>query len=104
MSKQKIISLVTLLFSVASFSAFAEHSWNNYHWARSISPFQLQVVDSVTADWDQELKVTLTDWSGSGVIDLAVTSSNDSNRARKRCKTVDGQYDEAGVEFHNVIF
>ena len=91
MSKQKIISLVTLLFSVASFSAFAEHSWNNYHWARTTPSFQLQVVDSVTADWNQELRGTLTDWSGSGVIDLAITSSNDSNRARKRCKTVDGQ-------------
>lgn len=91
MLNNKLTFLVFALLSITSFSAYAEHSWNNYHWARTATPFPLQVVDSVTADWQMELENTLEAWMLSDVVYLAITSENDSNRTRKRCPAVDGQ-------------
>ena len=46
-----------------SLSAMATHSWNNYHWARTTSSFTLQVIDSTTPDWDDELNLAVQQWS-----------------------------------------
>ena len=45
-----------------SAAAFANHTWNNYHWARTTSSFTLQVIDSNTSDWDDELALALSQW------------------------------------------
>ncbi|HSM10307.1 MAG TPA: hypothetical protein VK827_01895 [Lysobacter sp.] len=88
------------LFTVA-LSATASHSWNNYHWARTAQNFPLQVVDSTTPDWDGELAQTLSDWSKSTAFDLAVTSSDDSARTRKRCAAVSGQIRVCNAAYGN---
>lgn len=72
-------------------AALADHAWSTYHWARTANPFELQVVDSTTPDWDTELVASLAAWSAANEIDLTITSANDSNRMRKRCSTVKGQ-------------
>lgn len=71
----------------------ANNSWNNYHWARTSTstPIPLQVVDSTTAFWDNELNDSLNMWNISDVFDMAITSADDSRRARKQCKMVSGQ-------------
>jgi hypothetical protein len=70
----------------------ADNTWSSYHWARTENtPFTLQVVNSTTADWGNEFGPVLAAWSVSERINLQVTSSDDSNKTRKRCKTVNGQ-------------
>lgn len=66
----------------ASFAAQASHRWGNYHWGTTSYPINLQVIDSNTPDWDGELAQTLSDWSASTKLNLAITSSDDSSRAR----------------------
>lgn len=75
----------------ASLSAMATHSWNNYHWARNSSTFTLQVIDSNTPDWDDELGLALSQWSQSTKVDMRVTSMDDTARTRKRCVQVTGK-------------
>lgn len=86
-----MIALAVTAVMVLSASASADHNWNGYHWARTTSPFTLQVVDSVTPDWNFELGTAVSEWSVSTVLDLEVTSEDDGARTRKRCQSVSGQ-------------
>ena len=81
------------LFSVfvLPLSSLANHSWNNYHWARRSNPFTLKVVDSNTADWDDNLNAALNDWGASSVMNLTRVAGDESSRTRKRCPMVAGQ-------------
>ncbi len=74
-----------------SFAVSASHTWNNYHWARDTSSFNLQVIDSNTSDWDDELALALNQWSQSAVIDMEVTEFDDSARTRRQCRAVQGK-------------
>lgn len=71
--------------------AYASHSWNNYHWARTTSSFNLQVIDSTVPSWDDELNLALSQWSQSTKLELVVTGADDSTRARKQCRSVAGK-------------
>lgn len=86
-----VVTAATIVLCAAALTAQANHSWNNYHWARTAQNFPLQVIDSTTPDWDGELAQTVTDWSKSGAFDLAVTSADDSSRTRRQCNAVTGQ-------------
>lgn len=90
LSRGKLLCLfVTLLFSA---SALADHTWNNYHWARTANPpLTLKVIDSVTDDWQIEFETALVEWSDATEIILNVDSAADSNRTRKRCNAKTGQ-------------
>ncbi|MEC4680859.1 MAG: hypothetical protein VST67_09215 [Nitrospirota bacterium] len=88
------------LLSISGFVAFlvmgpgtgwAEHSWGDYHWARTANPIELKVVDSVSDDWQYEFNMALAEWNLSDELDMRVGSANDSNRTRKRCKMQTGQ-------------
>lgn len=71
--------------------AWAEHSWGNYHWARTTNPMPLQVVDSVDVNWQYEFTAALSEWNQSSVLDMSVGLVDDSDRSRKRCKMQVGQ-------------
>ena len=73
------------LTSVA-ITSHADHTWGSYHWARTTSSFNLQVIDSVSADWNTELTLTLQEWSASNVLDLQVTATDDGPKARRQCR------------------
>ena len=77
--------------SLFTINVYAEHSWSTYHWARTANPFTLLVVDSVTGDWVTELNETLSEWSASHALNLEVTRTDGSRKARARCKMVSGQ-------------
>jgi hypothetical protein len=81
--------------------ATASHTWNNYHWARTTSEFTLQVIDSNTADWDDELGLALSQWSKSTKVDMKVTSYDDSSRTRKRCPAVTGVVRSCNAAYGN---
>lgn len=75
----------------ASMSANASHTWNNYHWARNTTSFTLQVIDSNTSDWDDELALALSQWSRSSRLDMRVTSMDSSSTTRRTCPSVLGK-------------
>lgn len=91
LNRLSVIISGAVVLCAAALTAQANHSWNNYHWARTAQDFPLQVVDSVTSDWDGELGQTISDWSTSTALDLTITSSDDSSRTRRRCNAVTGQ-------------
>ncbi|NMH65970.1 hypothetical protein [Shewanella salipaludis] len=82
------LALPGLLFSTA---ALATHSWGSYHWARTASPFTLQVIDSTSADWQGELTESLAQWSQSAVLNLQIGATDNGSRTRKRCAMVTGK-------------
>jgi hypothetical protein len=88
LSAASIACTLALLTSTAN----ADHTWGNYHWARTANPLPLQVVDSVSdPGWQFELDTALDEWNQSFVLNMSVTSANDSNRTRKRCRMKAGQ-------------
>jgi hypothetical protein len=71
--------------------AVASHSWNNYHWARTASSFDLQVVDSVTSQWQTAFDMSLQEWGKSSKFDNVVSAADGDARTRKRCPMVAGE-------------
>ncbi len=94
-SKMQTVKSIMLVafFAIVLFpiSSYANHSWNNYHWARTSNPFTLRVVDSNTPDWDARLDEAIVDWSSSSVMNLIEEPGDDSSRARKRCTMISGK-------------
>jgi hypothetical protein len=80
-------ALAALSASVAT----ASHSWNNYHWSRTTSSFTLQVIDSNTSNWDDELSRALSQWSQSSKLDMRVSSYDDSASTRYYCRMALGK-------------
>lgn len=101
MSKQRALVACGLAAAVASFGSYASHSWNNYHWARTTSSFNLQVIDSTTPDWGPEFDASMSQWSASTKLNLVVTSADDSARTRKRCQSVTGQMRVCNAAYGN---
>lgn len=63
------LSVVAVLAAVPTIS-MANHSWGNYHWARTSNPFTLKVGDAVTSQWDAYLDEAISDWNPSTVLNL----------------------------------
>jgi len=83
------LPLVGFLVAVVSATTLvANHSWNNYHWARTSNPFTLKLGDNLTsADWKGHLAGTSKDWnSGNSPLTTALVAGT----ARKRCSMVAG--------------
>lgn len=90
--KKVTYSSAAIAILAISSNVYANHSWNDYHWASKTSTINLKVVDSTTPDWDQELNDSLAAWSqSSSPFILTVASSDDGSRTRKRCTMVSGQ-------------
>lgn len=90
-TKIGIWALALLLFGSIAGDARADHTWSTFQWARTTNPLPLLVIDSVTGDWQSEFETSITEWNVSAVLDNGVDSADDSNRTRKKCKSVAGQ-------------
>lgn len=77
-------------------TAFADHSWGNYHWARTSNPFTIQFGDNVSAAWDPYLRTSLTDWSISSVLDAIAVSGNTNPR---RCRPTNGRVEVCNYRY-----
>lgn len=68
--------------------ALANHSWGNYHWARTTSQFTLKLGDNLTSsNWKSHLTQTSKDWnSGNTPLTTALVAGTSS----KRCSMVLG--------------
>jgi hypothetical protein len=96
MSSQRLtrIGLAVALAVVAAVthgaSVSAEHAWNNYHWARTASSFDLTIVNSTTTDWDLYVMQAVGDWSGSAVLNMGEVDGSTSKKDRRKCNSPDG--------------
>lgn len=82
---------LTTIFSLATLFtvfAYANHSWGNYHWARTANPFTLKLGDNVSGAWDSYLTTTASDWSVSSVLDTTIVPGGTSSR---RCRPTSGR-------------
>ena len=78
--------LITL-GALATTVAYATHSWNGYHWARTTRQFTLKLGDNLTSsDWKSHLAQSSADWnSGNSAVLTAIVAGSS-----RRCSAVAG--------------
>jgi hypothetical protein len=102
MKRNRLAAVVIGAVAVLTASvATASHTWNNYHWARTSSSFTLQVIDSNTSNWDDELGLAVQQWSQSTKLDMQITGFDDSSRTRKQCRAVLGKVRSCNASYGN---
>jgi hypothetical protein len=80
-------------------TAFANHSWGKYHWARTANPFTLKVGDNVATGWDSYLNEAISDWSASSVLDLSKVAGGGGSSCSPtagRIEACSGNYGNTG--------
>lgn len=101
----KIISHILLIafagffFLIFSSSTVkANHSWVNYHWARTSNPFNLRLGDNLSSSWDSYLNTSSYDWSISSVLDANITNGGTNSR---RCRPTNGRVEVCNYRYGN---
>jgi len=87
------VFVFVLIFALAAFPASvdASHSWGNYHWARSSNPKTINVIDSMTTSWDDNLNIAISDWNSSSVLNVVRESGSTTTSTRRNCRPVAGK-------------
>jgi hypothetical protein len=98
MKKKTLFITVALVVLAVAGVASASHSWGNYHWGRTTSPFTLELGDSVSSTWDSHLATASSDWSASSVLDTTVVSGSSKG---KNCKANDGMVEVCSSGYGN---
>jgi hypothetical protein len=90
---------MAVLLSVGAFAtvAYANHSWGNYHWARTTSSFTLRLGDNVSTAWDSHLATASVDWSLSSVLDTTVVTGG----AKRNCGPIKGRVEICNSKYGN---
>jgi hypothetical protein len=102
-SRRRTLIAAVLLTAVAMFAVVvsANHSWGNYHWARTGNPFTVKLGDNTTGSWPGYLSIASGDWSQSIVLDTIVVAGG-TGGARKcpatlgRDEICNGKYGQNG--------
>ena len=98
------VKLAAVAIAAAFVTAFtpgvaqADHSWNNYHWARASNPFTLKLGDNVDSKWDSHLRTTSTDWTKSSVVDTPVAAGGTKPRS---CRGTRGRVEVCNAPYGN---
>jgi hypothetical protein len=92
--------IVVLAFVTFSSPAYADHSWDDYHWARQSNPFTLPLRDNVGGNWDSYLETASSDWSESSVLDTEIVGGPRKSKCRPpssgRVKVCSAKYGKTG--------
>lgn len=91
-----LAALAILIVAGAAAPAYADHSWGNYHWARTANPFTLKLGDATTPTWDPYLVEAKNDWSASSVLDLTIVPSIANP---KTCKATTGRVEVCNAKY-----
>ena len=99
-SRRHFLTVATLAFTLVALAvvASADHSWNNYHWARQSNPFTLKVGDNVDSRWDAYLDEAIADWSQSSVLDLTKVAGGTRPR---QCRPTAGRIEACNASYGN---
>ena len=86
------------VFAVAAFEpgVSANHSWGGYHWARTSSPFTVELGDNVSAGWDGFLDTAAADWSQSTVLNAVVVGGGAKPR---NCRPTAGRVEVCNATY-----
>ena len=97
---KSIVALIGGLFLLLAFTgvASANHSWGNYHWARTANPFTLKLGDNVGATWDTYLGTASSDWSLSYVLDTVIVPGLVNPKV---CKSTPGRTEVCNSKYGN---
>lgn len=68
--------IVVLPGSVAQ----ANHSWADYHWARTANPFTVELDNNVTSAWTSYLSTASADWTTSSVLNTTIVNGSFGSR------------------------
>ena len=95
---KRLLSVLLLPLGLAAFPAlsYANHSWGNYHWARTINPFTLKLGDNVSSAWDAYLAAASTDWIVSDVLDTTIVPGLTT---AKRCRPSSGRVEVCAATY-----
>ena len=90
---------IAAVAAVSAPAAFANHSWNGYHWARTSNPFTVKLGNNLTtAEWQSHLSQTSSDWSSSSVLDTTVVVGGSRNR---NCRATAGRDEICNASYGN---
>lgn len=102
-SSHRFVLMLVLVLALAAFPASvgANHSWGNYHWARTSNPFTIKVIDSMSSSWDGNLDLAISDWNASSVMDVKEEAGNSSATTRSLCRPVNGKVRACNYTYGN---
>lgn len=82
--------LATAAVSLAVGTAYASHSWGNYHWASTSNPVPLKIERQITAKWQSAFNTAVSDWDQSR--DLALTGATGNlGVSSRKCTSITGK-------------
>src|SRR3989344_1489370 len=90
------LAFTSVLFLTSAPLVSADHSWGNYHWARTANPFPLKLGDNVNSTWDSYLGTTSTDWSVSSVLDATIVAGGTNP---KNCRPTGGRVEVCNSKY-----
>ncbi|MDH5433212.1 MAG: hypothetical protein OEY19_04645 [Gammaproteobacteria bacterium] len=91
LTKVSSVAVLTAALTVMPTISQANHSWGTYHWASTVSPFTLTVVNSTEAHWDSYVTQAVADWSASSKLDMVEVEGSTNKRTRRQCNAPTGQ-------------
>lgn len=93
------LTAVTILLSagVLATTAYAIHSWGDYHWARTSNPFTLKFGDNVSATWDGHLATASADWGVSSMVDTTIVAG----KSKGSCQPTKGRVEVCNKNYGN---
>ena len=93
-----MVVLALGIFAASSILTSANHSWGNYHWARSQNPISLTLGDNVSSAWDTYLAEASSDWTQSSVLNTSVVPGGTNP---KNCRAVSGTIQVCNSKYGN---
>ena len=89
-TRRRSLVFVLALGMIAALTAVtsANHSWGNYHWARTSNPFTIKLGDNVTSAWDSHLVAASADWNTSSVLNTTIVAGGAGSR---QCRATTGR-------------
>jgi len=99
MRKARIISVLAFV-AVATFAvtAYANHAWSTYHWARRSNPFTLKLGDNLSSIWKPYLSTASSDWTASSVLNTTIVAGSTTGR---RCAASTGNVQVCNSTYGN---
>jgi hypothetical protein len=93
-------AIVAVIAVIAPISpAQANHSWGNYHWARTSNPFTLRLDRNLTSTWYSYLNEASSDWTQSNVLNTTVATGSFGSRAS--CTPATGRVEVCNYTYGN---
>jgi hypothetical protein len=93
-----VAALVLLLIAAVPIALFANHAWNDYHWARQSNPFTVKLGNNVSSVWTNSLANASSDWSRSTVLDTTVVAGG---TRPKNCRPTSGRVEVCSSSYGN---